>query len=240
MIIGVYGYQDSGKTLLVEKLVQELSKKGYMVSSVKHSPHKKSADCAGKDTWRHWMAGSDPVVFSSETETTVFKHSKMDADNIVEMLIREHSPDVVIVEGFKDGSFPKVSVGDIAPRKGTVLRNPKMGELVAHIEREVAVERKLKELPGMDCHKCGLDCARLARAIVEGKRKLKDCIELPTVGVVITVGGKRIAAGKFVSSIVDDTVRGMLGSLKGYEPGKEVEIRLEAKSGRPKKGVRRK
>lgn len=240
MIIGIYGYQDSGKTLLVEQLVRTLSKKGYRVSSVKHSPHKKSADCAGKDTWRHWKAGSDPVVFSSETETTVFKHSGADADSIVAMVSRDYSPDVIILEGFKDGSFPKVSVGDIAPRENTVLRNPGLAKLVAHIEREVAVERKFKELPGLDCHKCGLDCARLARAIVGGKRKLEDCVELPTIGTSITVGGKRIAAGKFVSEIVNDTVRGMLGSLKGYEPGEVVEIRLEAKSGRPKKGSRRK
>ncbi|HIJ17362.1 MAG TPA: hypothetical protein HA364_06280, partial [Thermoplasmata archaeon] len=46
----------------------------------------------------------------------------------------------------------------------------------------------------------------------------------------ITVGGKRIATGTFVSEIVDDTIRGMLSSLKGYEPGKDVEIRLQAKS----------
>jgi hypothetical protein len=49
---------------------------------------------------------------------------------------------------------------------------------------------------------------------------------------VIVVGGKKIPAGRFVSSIVHETVHGMLGSLRGYEPGKEVEIRLEAGKGR--------
>jgi len=49
---------------------------------------------------------------------------------------------------------------------------------------------------------------------------------------VLPVGGKKIPAGRFVSSIVHETVHGMLGSLRGYEPGKEVEIRLEAGKGR--------
>ena len=44
---------------------------------------------------------------------------------------------------------------------------------------------------------------------------------------LIDLGGDLAAV---VSEIVDDTIRGMLSSLKGYEPGKDVEIRLQAKS----------
>jgi len=234
MIIGIYGYQDSGKTLLVEGAVRALSKKGYHVASVKHSPHRKSADSEGKDTWRHWKAGSDPVVFSSETETTVFRHGKMSEEEIAKLLVAEFSPDVVIIEGFKDGTFPKVSVGEIKPRKGTVLKNPSLDHLVEYIEREVAVERALKGLPGLDCHKCGLDCRAMAEGIADGKRKRTDCRELPAVGVYIAVGGKRIPAGTFVSDLVDKTVRGLMSSLRGYEPGMDVEIRLSGKGSQTK------
>ncbi|MGQ9587824.1 MAG: molybdopterin-guanine dinucleotide biosynthesis protein B [Thermoplasmata archaeon] len=235
MILGIYGFQDAGKTKLVEELVQRLVKKGYRVSSIKHTPHKKSIDCEGKDTWRHWKAGSDPVVFSSESETTYIKHSRTSADDIARLVMREFGPDVVIVEGFKEGTFPKVAVGNLRPRKGTVMANPKIDDLVAYVENEVAVEKTLGLLPGLDCAKCGLDCDGLARAIVARKRKLGDCKELSSTDVGIVVGGRKIAAGKFVSSIVDDTVRGMLSSLKGYEAGKEVEIRLRAKREKSKR-----
>jgi len=87
----------------------------------------------------------------------------------------------------------------------------------------------MSKLPGLNCRKCGFDCEGLARAVVAGRRRLGDCKELSNIGLSIKVGGKDIATGRFVSSIVDDTVRGMLSSLKGYEPGKEVEIRLKAK-----------
>ena len=238
MILGIYGYQDSGKTKLVEELVRELVKKDYRVSSIKHTRRRKSIDSEGKDTWRHWLAGSDPVGFSSDTETSIIKHSKMSVDDFAKIIMREFEPDVLVIEGYKDGPFPKVALGDVESRKGTVMVNPSMKELVAYVDAEVAFERVLGELPGLDCGKCGLDCEGLARAIAAGKRRLKDCRELPKAGVSIVVGGKTIATGKFVSSIVEDTVRGMLSSLKGYEPGKEVEIRLDAKKAVTKKRKR--
>ena len=227
MIIGIYGYQDAGKTTLVERLIGALAKKGYRVSSIKHTSHKKTVDREGKDTWRHWKAGSDPVVFSSSIETSIIQHSETSADEIAKRILRDHKPDVLVIEGFKGGSFPKVAIGKITPRKGTVLTNPKLSQLVRHIEKEVAVEKALAELPGLDCRKCGFDCRGLAEEVAKGRRKLGACKELSDLDVGIFIDGKRIPAGRFVSRIVNETVRGMLSALKWYEPGEEVEIRLK-------------
>jgi molybdopterin-guanine dinucleotide biosynthesis protein B len=228
MIIGIYGFPDVGKTNFVEQLIGSLVEKGYSVSSVKHTPHEKTMDREGKETWRHWKAGSDPVVFASGIETSIIKHSETSADEIAKGILREYNPDVLVFQGFKEGSFQKVAVGKVTPREGTVLSDPTLPELVGHIEKEVAFERALAELPGLDCMKCGLDCRGLAAEMVEGRRKLGECKELSDLDVGIFVDGRRIPAGKFVSSIVHETVHGMLRSLKGYEPGEEVEIRLKA------------
>ena len=235
MIIGIYGYPDAGKADFVERLIGSLVKKGYDVSSVKHTPHEKTLDCEGKETWRHWKAGSDPVVFASRIETTIIQHSETSADEIAKRILRDYNPDVLVFQGFKGGSFQKVAFGKVTPRKGNVLTNPKLPQLIKHIETEVALERVLAELPGLDCMKCGLDCRGLAGEVVKGRRKLSACKELSDLDVGIFVDGKRIAAGKFVSSIVHETVHGMLHSLKGYEPGKEVEIRIKAGKGRSKR-----
>ncbi len=235
MIIGIYGFQDSGKTTLLEGTIRALSKKGYKVASMKHAPHDKSVDREGKDTWRHWKAGSDPVVFISNIETSIIKHSNTPEEEVVAMIEREFRPDVIIIEGSKEGKFAKVAVGGVEPRAGTVLRSPTVKSLVAYIEGEVAYERALRQLPGLDCGKCGLDCDRLARAISKGRRKVADCKELSGLKVDIVVGGNRIPAGRFVSEIVDGTVRGMLGTVRGYEPGKDVEIRLSNKKPKAKK-----
>jgi molybdopterin-guanine dinucleotide biosynthesis adapter protein len=238
MIIGIYGYPDAGKTNFVERLIGSLVKKGYTVSSVKHTPHEKSMDREGKETWRHWKAGSDPVVFASGIETAIIKHSETSADEIAKRILREYNPDVLVFQGFKEGSFQKVAVGKVTPRKGTVLTNPRLPRLIKHIETEVAFERVLAELPGLDCMKCGLDCRGLAGEVLKGKRKLSACKELSDLDVDIFVDGRRIPAGNFVSSIVHKTVHGMLSSLRGYEPGKEVEIRLKNGKGSSKRRSR--
>lgn len=229
MIIGIYGFQDAGKTALVEDLVRALVRRGYKVASVKHTANAKSVDSEGKDTWRHWKAGSDPVAFMSSIETSIIKHSKVPEDELLRLIMREFCPDVLVIEGNKEGNYPKVRVGAVPKMRGTVLSNPSLEKLTAYIVREVAVEKALSQLPGLDCGKCGLDCARLARATADGRRELADCKEISDIDVEVSVGGRRLATGKFVSEVVDGTVRGMLSNLKGYRPGEDVEIRLSAK-----------
>ena len=235
MILGIYGFQDAGKTLLVENLVKKLVDKGYRVSSVKHTPHKKSMDSEGKDTWRHWRAGSDPVVFSSEIETSIIRHSKMQTLEIARLVQEFFAPDILIIEGFKDGDFPKVAVGKVKPRKGTVLVNPTLPRLVRWVENEIAVERVLAKLPGLDCGKCGLDCRDLAKAVAAGKKRVDACRELADRRVEVLIGNKKLPMGRFASAVVEETVRGLLNSLRGNDPSKDVEIRLECKRRASKK-----
>jgi molybdopterin-guanine dinucleotide biosynthesis protein B len=229
MIIGIYGFQDAGKTVLVEDLVRALVRKGYRVASVKHTTHAKSVDSEGKDTWRHWKAGSDPVAFMSSIETSIIKHSRTSEEDVVRLILKEFDPEVLVIEGNKEGDYPKVRIGGVPKRPGTVLSNPSLPKLLEYVENQVAIEKVRKQLPGLDCGKCGLDCDRLARAVVGGKRKVADCKELSPIRVEVVVGGRKLATGRFVSEVVDGTVRGMLSSLKGYEAGGEVEIRLSAK-----------
>ncbi len=226
MILGIYGYQDSGKTTLVERLVRELVEKGYRVSTIKHSAHSMNVDAKGKDTWRHWEAGSDPVVFSSGVETTIIRHSSTPIEDIARMLKVEYRPDVILVEGLKQGKFKKVAVGNVKPTNSTVLKNPTLGQLVRYVEEEVAVERILERIPGLNCRKCGENCEEFARAVVAGKRKLGDCVEIPEVIAEISIGGNKLSMGRFASKVVNETVRGLVGSLHGYEPDKDVDIHL--------------
>jgi len=235
MILGIYGYQDSGKTTLAEKLVKDLVRKGYKVSSIKHTSSSGIEDREGKDSWRHSEAGSDPVVLAGKDGVTIWTRGLGRVEDVVEMVLSEFHPDIVIVEGLKGGPHPKVALGDIEPRKGTVMTNPSLGELSTYVVREIKTERVLTSLPGLDCGKCGSDCETMAREIVDGKRGIKECSELASLDVSIKVGGESLPVGMFVAEIVDSTVRGMVGSLKGYEPGEDIEIRLRGSGGKSKK-----
>ncbi|MGB2825613.1 MAG: molybdopterin-guanine dinucleotide biosynthesis protein B [Thermoplasmata archaeon] len=226
MILGVYGYQDSGKTAIVEAMANTLVARGYKVASVKHAPETTDIDPEGKDTWRHWKAGSDPVALQAGDATVVLKRPGFSLDKAVSLLQREARPDIVIIEGYKDGSHPKVAVGDIAPTEGTVLVNPTVEQLTEYIEGEISFERTRARLPGLDCTKCGMDCDELAREVAKGSLTIEACLELPEHRVEISVGGVPLPVGAFVAEIAESTIRGLLSSLKGYSQEGEVEIRL--------------
>ncbi len=64
-IVSFVGKSNTGKTMLLEKVVSGLRSKGYRVAVIKHSPHGFDMDQPGKDTWRLANAGSDVVAISS-------------------------------------------------------------------------------------------------------------------------------------------------------------------------------
>lgn len=109
-IIAIVGKSGSGKTTLIEKLLPEFKRRGYRVGTVKHHVHEFDIDTEGKDSWRHARAGSDTVVIASPQKLAMVK--KMTADMRLEdmrdMLFSD--VDVIIAEGYKMSTQPKVEV----------------------------------------------------------------------------------------------------------------------------------
>ena len=64
-IVSVIGNSESGKTTLIEKLVQELNLCDYRVATTKHIPQGVNFDESDKDSWRHIQAGSEAASVSS-------------------------------------------------------------------------------------------------------------------------------------------------------------------------------
>jgi len=100
-VVGVVGHKNSGKTTVIESIVQELAKRGYRVATAKHIPQKGfSIDTEGKDTWRHSVAGANPVVSVSDVETAVLiknGEAKLSLDQSLRFM---PEIDVIVLEGF--------------------------------------------------------------------------------------------------------------------------------------------
>ena len=77
-IISIVGKSDSGKTTLIEKLVPELTRRGYRVATVKHDIHGFEVDREGKDSWRHKQAGAHTVVISSPQKIALIRDVEKD------------------------------------------------------------------------------------------------------------------------------------------------------------------
>ena len=120
MILGIYGKKKSGKTSLIEKLVERL-KKEYSVATIKHIPYKDfSMDERGKDTHRHKKAGASVVVASSPSET-VFISKSLSFNRIVSHL-DEFDCDIILVEGYSKEDIPKILVGNGKKEKDTIFQ----------------------------------------------------------------------------------------------------------------------
>lgn len=118
-IVGFYGYSNSGKTTLIERLIRELESRGKVVAAVKQSAHPVSMDSEGKDTQRFSAAGAELVVLSSAIETNFKFNKALEMDAIIEMAASLNHPDVIIVESARDAKIKKIRIGDIELRNNT-------------------------------------------------------------------------------------------------------------------------
>ena len=100
----------SGKTTLLEKVISRLKDRGYRVGAIKHDAHRFDIDRPGKDSYRLTAAGADTMVISSPEKLALVK--KHAGSPPVEDLLAAFFTDVdiVLIEGFKSSSLPKIEV----------------------------------------------------------------------------------------------------------------------------------
>lgn len=120
-VIGVAGFKNAGKTTLVEKLVTELTGRGYRISTVKHAHHSFDIDHEGRDSFRHRKAGASEVAVVSRHRWAIIHESREDAEPSLQDILSKLEPcDLVIVEGYKRDTHDKIEVRNLA------LQNPEL------------------------------------------------------------------------------------------------------------------
>jgi molybdopterin-guanine dinucleotide biosynthesis protein B len=234
-VVGIVGYQDSGKTTLTRALARELTGRGYQVAVIKHSSH--HLDLPGKDTAALKEAVGQ-VGFISPGESAVFWKKSLSLENIIPYL----EADIILVEGFKkEKTYPKIvclrgEPGDRDLFDGLAIcavgPADQVGELdVPLLSRDEVekiadlVEEKAFKLPNLDCEGCGYErCYDLAREIVAGNRSVEDCVSLRPA-TEVRIDGQLLSMNPFISGIVRGAIMGMLSSLKGYKKGR-IEISI--------------
>jgi molybdopterin-guanine dinucleotide biosynthesis adapter protein len=109
-VYGVIGWKNSGKTGLMERLVSEITGRGFSVSTVKHVHHTVDLDQPGKDTYRHRQAGAREVVLASADRLAVMVEHRGPEPELPAVLARMAPVDLILVEGYKRDAHPKVEV----------------------------------------------------------------------------------------------------------------------------------
>lgn len=108
-VFGITGWKNTGKTGLLERLVTELSARGFTVSTIKHAHHSFDVDHRGRDSYRHREAGAREVLLSSRTRWALM-HELHGAPEVplTELLTKLSPVDLVLVEGFKTEGHEKL------------------------------------------------------------------------------------------------------------------------------------
>jgi molybdopterin-guanine dinucleotide biosynthesis protein B len=118
-VIGIAGWKKSGKTTLVVRLIEEFTRRGLKVASVKHAHHNFQIDDAETDSARHRRAGATQVaVVSAKRWALISELDGAPEPNLAEVIAWLGPCDLVIVEGYKSAAIPKIE----ARRSASVSR----------------------------------------------------------------------------------------------------------------------
>jgi molybdopterin-guanine dinucleotide biosynthesis protein B len=110
-LIGLAGWSGSGKTTLLAKLIPVLIVRGRTVSTLKHAHHEFDIDKPGKDSHTHRLAGATEVLISSARRWALMHELRDEPEPLLrDLLPRLSRVDLVIVEGYKTQSHPKLEV----------------------------------------------------------------------------------------------------------------------------------
>ncbi len=113
-VIGVAGFKNAGKTTLVERLVTELTSRGWRISTVKHAHHSFDIDHEGRDSFRHRKAGATEVAVVSRHRWAIIHEMREEDEPPLDDILAKLAPcDLVIVEGYKRDTHDKIEVRNV-------------------------------------------------------------------------------------------------------------------------------
>jgi molybdopterin-guanine dinucleotide biosynthesis protein B len=206
-IVSIVGKSSTGKTTFLEKLIAEITSRGYKVATIKHSHHSISFDQPNKDSWRHARAGAAATMVSSTTEIQVIKpiSRELSIDELARNLDEEY--DIVLTEGFSRGNAPKIEVH--RKEAGPLLENAK--NLFAVITDE-PLETEAKQF---------------ALGDIKGVTDLleEEFIKPNRERISLYVNGEIIPLSSFPRQIIANMLVAMANSLKGVKEINTLEFR---------------
>jgi molybdopterin-guanine dinucleotide biosynthesis protein B len=105
-VIAVVGGKHSGKTTTIERLITELTQRGYRVGTIKEMVRVPTLDTPQKETDRYRQAGAQAIVAVPRNETVLFIPKRL---TVKEILPHLKNLDFVLLEGFESESWlPKI------------------------------------------------------------------------------------------------------------------------------------
>jgi molybdopterin-guanine dinucleotide biosynthesis protein MobB len=129
-LIQIVGRSNSGKTTFIKDLIPVLKKRGD-VAVIKHLGDHEYILEEEKDTTGFFKAGAD-ISVGIDADKAVVALRTNDLDKIL-FLLADQGMDFVVIEGFKQRSFPKIVIGDLEVER-CILTNPSIDNVIASLD----------------------------------------------------------------------------------------------------------
>lgn len=226
-VVTVVGNSNSGKTRVVTGLVEVLSKRGLRIATIKHCPHGHDHDHEESDSDRHFNAGA--VVSIASSPGLITKVERVEGDRGLSALVSSFGGDIdlVLAEGFKSSSVPKVMVVD-----GNLVQ-PTVENVVA----VVGNTRGLHERPAF-----GFDEMEELADFLLGNITVPG---IPLLSVALAVDARDVPLRPFPAGVLMGMVNGFLSNLKDVPADcKTIQITLRrhlpgTRNGHPRSPARK-
>ena len=145
-MIGFAAYSGTGETTLLEKVILRLKARGLRLGVLKHDAHDFDIDHEGKDSWRFQKAGADITLIASATKMALVEQRPRTFEENISML---HDVDLILVEGYKQETLPRIGICRMATDKGLP------GEVTDYVavvtdDAGIAAQAKEKAVPCFD------------------------------------------------------------------------------------------
>lgn len=131
-ILGFAAFSGTGKTTLLKQLLPMLREQGLRIGMIKHAHHRFEIDIPGKDSYELRKAGASQMLITSGHRWALMVDREVEGDPKLQEAIdqlNQSELDLILVEGFKHESFPKIELH--RPAVGKPLIYPDDPDIVA-------------------------------------------------------------------------------------------------------------
>ena len=165
-VLGFCAYSGTGKTTLLARLIPLLKSDGMRIGVVKHAHHSFDIDHPGKDSHTLRSAGAVQMLVASRDRLAWVEESpgRREEPSLAEALaaLDMDSLDLVLVEGFKRESFPKIELH--RPSLGHPLIHPHDPNIIA-VATDTPLLTHAPSLPHLDLNRPEQICGFVRRWI---------------------------------------------------------------------------
>jgi len=207
-VVSIVGRSGSGKTTHLEKLIGELTSRGYRIATVKHAAGGISYRDSDKDSGRHIQAGSEVTIVSTPDRAVLVRPvaEELGLSELIRMLGEDY--DLILTEGFKHGDAPKIEV-----------HRREVGDPLSEVKKIIA---RVTDEPQED---------KIRQFTFGEVKELADLLESGFIQpqrerLVLYANGAPLNLSSFPAEFIASTLLGMAAALKGVGKVKSLEVFL--------------